>query len=40
MAWPTDITAMEKGRVLEVAFDDGEVIRLSRREAARREPKR
>ena len=29
MAWPTDITAMDKGRVLEVAFDDGEVIRLS-----------
>lgn len=29
MAWPTDITAMEKGRVLEVAFDDGHVIRLT-----------
>ena len=29
MAWPTDITAMEKGRVLEVAFDDGQVIRLT-----------
>ena len=28
MSWPTDITAMEKGRVLEVAFDDGQVIRL------------
>src|SRR3984885_5708033 len=28
MAWPTDITAMDKGRVLEVAFDDGAVIRL------------
>ena len=22
MAWPTDITAMDKARVLEVAFDD------------------
>jgi DUF971 family protein len=29
MAWPTDITAMEKGRVLEVAFDDGQTIRLA-----------
>ena len=29
MSWPTDITAMEKGRVLEVAFDDGQVIRLT-----------
>jgi DUF971 family protein len=29
MSWPTDITAMDKGRVLEVAFDDGQVIRLS-----------
>jgi DUF971 family protein len=29
MAWPTDITAMDKGRVLEVAFDDGRVIRLT-----------
>ena len=29
MPWPTDITAMNKGRVLEVAFDDGEVIRLT-----------
>ena len=29
MAWPTDITAMDKGRVLEVAFDDGHVIRLT-----------
>jgi DUF971 family protein len=29
MPWPTDITAMEKGRILEVAFDDGEVIRLT-----------
>jgi DUF971 family protein len=28
MAWPTDITAMDKGRVLEVAFDDGQVVRL------------
>ena len=29
MSWPTDITAMNKGRVLEVAFDDGHVIRLT-----------
>ncbi len=29
MAWPTDITAIEKGRVLEVAFDDGAVVRLT-----------
>ena len=29
MPWPTDITAMDKGRVLEVAFDDGQVIRLT-----------
>ena len=29
MPWPTDITAMNKGRVLEVAFDDGQVIRLT-----------
>ena len=29
MPWPTDITARDKGRVLEVAFDDGQVIRLT-----------
>ena len=29
MSWPTDITAMDKGRVLEVAFDDGQTIRLA-----------
>jgi DUF971 family protein len=29
MFWPTDITAMEGGRVLEVAFDDGRTIRLT-----------
>ena len=29
MAWPTDITAMNKGRILEVAFDDGQVIQLT-----------
>ena len=29
MPWPTDITAMDKGRVLEVAFDDGHTIRLA-----------
>jgi DUF971 family protein len=29
MSWPTDITAMDKGRTLEVVFDDGQVIRLT-----------
>jgi len=29
MSWPTDIVAMDKGRTLEVAFDDGKVIRLT-----------
>ena len=29
MSWPTDITAMDKGRVLEVVFDDGGAIRLT-----------
>jgi DUF971 family protein len=29
MAWPTDITAMEDGGILEVAYDDGAVIRLT-----------
>jgi DUF971 family protein len=29
MFWPTDITAMDKGHVLEIAFDDGQVIRLT-----------
>ncbi len=29
MPWPTDITAMERGRILEIAFDDGKVIRLT-----------
>jgi DUF971 family protein len=29
MAWPTDITAMENGRILEVAYDDGALIRLT-----------
>lgn len=29
MPWPTDITAMDRGHVLEVAFDDGQVIRLT-----------
>ena len=29
MAWPTDITAMDSGRILEVAFDDGHTIRLA-----------
>ena len=29
MAWPTDIAVTEKGRILEVVFDDGETIRLT-----------
>ena len=29
MSWPTDITVMDKGRTLEVAFDDGQVVRLT-----------
>jgi len=29
MAWPTDITVTDRGRTLEVIYDDGEVIRLS-----------
>jgi DUF971 family protein len=29
MSWPTDITATDKGRVLEVVFDDGSAIRLT-----------
>jgi DUF971 family protein len=29
MAWPTDIAATAKGRILEVAFDDGAVVRLT-----------
>ena len=29
MPWPTEITAMDKGRILEVAFDDGRAIRLT-----------
>src|SRR5690348_8794963 len=29
MPWPTDITAMDKGRTLVVAFDDGQTIRLT-----------
>ena len=29
MPWPTDITAMERGRILEIAFDDGKVVRLT-----------
>lgn len=29
MAWPTDITVTDKGRTLEVAFDDGETVRLT-----------
>ena len=29
MTWPTDIIAREKGRILEVAYDDGVVVRLT-----------
>jgi DUF971 family protein len=29
MSWPTDITALNKGRTLEVTFDDGGVIQLT-----------
>ena len=29
MAWPTDITAADRGRTLEVVFDDGETARLT-----------
>ncbi len=29
MAWPTDITVTEKGRILEVVYDDGATARLT-----------
>ena len=29
MAWPTDITVTEKGRILEVVYDDGAIARLT-----------
>ena len=29
MVWPTDITVRDKGRTLEVAFDDGETVHLT-----------
>jgi DUF971 family protein len=29
MAWPIDIVVSEKGRILEVSFDDGGKIRLA-----------
>ena len=29
MAWPTDITVTDKGRTLEVVFDDSETVRLT-----------
>jgi DUF971 family protein len=29
MAWPTDITVTDKGRMLEVVYDDGGIARLS-----------
>ena len=40
MSWPTDITAMDKGRVLEVAFDDGRSHSPQRRTATGRKPER
>ena len=29
MAWPTDITVSGRGRMLEVIYDDGEIVRLT-----------
>ena len=29
MAWPTDIVAKDKGRTLEIAFDDGVTVALA-----------
>ena len=29
MAWPTDIVAKDKGRTLEIAFDDGVTVSLA-----------
>jgi len=29
MAWPTDITVRENGRILQVVYDDGAIARLS-----------
>ena len=29
MVWPTDITAMNEGRLLEVAYDDGVTVRVT-----------
>jgi DUF971 family protein len=29
MSWPTDITVSDEGRILEVVYDDGEVVRLT-----------
>ena len=29
MVWPTEIKASEQGRLLEVAYDDGVVVRLT-----------
>jgi DUF971 family protein len=29
MSWPTDIAVTDKGRILEIAFDDGQSIRLT-----------
>ena len=29
MSWPTDITVTDRGRLLEVVFDDGEIVRLT-----------
>jgi DUF971 family protein len=29
MFWPTDITVTDKGRILEVVYDDGKIARLT-----------
>jgi len=29
MSWPTDITVADRGRLLEIVFDDGEIVRLT-----------
>jgi len=29
MSWPTDIAVTDKGRILEIAFDDGNSVRLT-----------
>ena len=29
MSWPTDITVSNRGRILEVVYDDGQIARLT-----------